>query len=157
MEAKKLTNSSYLIQDAHGTRLGLALIRNETILFTHDLEFYSQLDDIASRFNEKLYTTELPSDTTQEKEIDGYPIKHDTIYNEDVQTFKDKSIITYKQRDKSKVVYAAGWWVITTDSITRATLSPKLQTLSDTSIGPYRTRFECQTEVTKVNKEKMNE
>lgn len=145
------------MQDSHGNRLGLAMIRNDVVLFTYDLEFYNQLDKIAEKFGEKLYITELPPETTQEKEIEGYPIKHDVFLDVTNSKFKDQDIIVYKARSKSNVVYAAGWWVITTDSITRATLSPKLSTLQETSIGPYKTRFECQTEVTKVNKEKMNE
>lgn len=157
MEAKKLTDNSYLMQDSHGNRLGLVFIRDDTMLFTHDLEFYPSLDTIAKKFNEKLYITELPADTAQEKEINGYPIKHDMFYSEQHTEHNDKKIVTYKSREKSKVDYVAGWWVITTDSITRATLSPKLSTLSETSIGPYKTRFECQAEVTKINKEKMNE
>lgn len=154
MEAKKLTETCYMITDAYNNKLGLAMIREMGTLFTYDLEFYSSLEHIAEKYNEKLVYTELASSDEVVKEIDGYPIKHDSFCEEEWMDV-DK-YYAYKTREGSSVVFCAGWWVIATDSIYRASLSPKLSTISDTSIGPFKSRFDCQAEVTRLNR-KRNE
>lgn len=152
MEAKKLTENSYLMTDSYGNKLGLALIRGETILFTHNMEFYPTLETLAKHFKEKLVYTELASNEDAIKDIEGYPIRHDISLNVEKSTFGDEEIITYRTREGSNVVYVAGWWAIGTNSTFRTNISPKLTTLSDQSFGPFKSRFDCQNEVTRRNK-----
>ena len=150
MEAKKLTETCYMVTDSYGNELGLAMIRDMGVLFTHDLDFYGSIEALAEKYNEKLFYTELPSSEDVVKEIGGYPIKHDVYCEEEWQD----THYVYKTREGSNVLFCAGWWVISTDSIHRAALSPKLSTVSDTSVGPFKSRFDCQAEVTRLNKEK---
>lgn len=152
MEAKKLTENSYMMTDSYGNKLGLALIRGDTILFTHNMEFYPTLETLAKHFKEKLVYTELASNEESVKDIEGFPTRHDQFFETTNATFKEDQIITYKTREGSNVVYVAGWWAIGTNSTFRTTISPKLSTLTDQSFGPYKSRFDCQNEVTRRNK-----
>jgi hypothetical protein len=152
MEAKKLTQNSYLISDSYGNKLGLALKMSKTILFTYDLNNYTDMDSMAKSLGEKLVYTELPSSEESAKDLMGFPIKHDSTYNET----HNENLIIYTTRPDSDVYYMAGWWVIGTDSVYRATLSPKLKTVNEESIGPFVNKFDCQAEVTRLNKNKLN-
>lgn len=154
MEAKKLTNNSYLIADSYGNKLGLAMIVGEKFLFTHDLNLYQSVEDIAVMLNENVVYTELPSNEESKKEIFGYPIKHDQYFNES----QTDNFVIYTTRQDSDVYYIAGWWVIGTESVFRATLSPKLKTVNEQSVvGPFKNKFDCQAEVTRLNKKKLND
>jgi hypothetical protein len=153
MEAKKLTNNSHLISDSYGNKLGLTFNMGKTILFTYDLNRYETMDDIAKHLNEKLVYTELPSNEESAKELFGYPIKHDQYFNES----QTDNLVIYTTRQESDVYYIAGWWVIGTESIHRATLSPKLKTVTEESVGPFTNKFDCQAEVTRLNKKKLSE
>lgn len=154
MEAKKLTENCFIMTDTYNNRLGLAFVRQDTVLFTYDLEFYNDLGAIADKFNEKLIMTELPSDEESQKELSGFPIKHDVAVDEETIMIDDEPVIIYKTRLDSKVIFCAGWWTVTTGDITRAVLSPKITTLTSESTGPYKTRFDCQAEVAHINKAK---
>lgn len=153
MEAKKLTNNSHLVSDSYGNKLGLTFQIGKTILFTYDLNKYETMDDIAKHLNEKLVYTELPSNEESSKEIFGYPIKHDQYFNET----QSDNLVIYTTRPESEVYYIAGWWVIGTESIYRATLSPKLKTITSECVGPFTNKFDCQAEVTRLNKKKLSE
>lgn len=156
MEAKKLTDNCYLVSDSYGNRLGLAMLRGDKVLFTYDVELYDSIEDIANKFNEKLLYTELSSLDTAVKEIDGYPIKHHTIFDLKSETINDTETQTYKVREESVVRFCIGWWIISSDSVYRATLSPKTGTVNERCIGPFKNRFDCQAEVTRMNKERKN-
>ena len=151
MEAKKLTDNSYLVSDSYGNRLGLVFKYGSSSFFTYDEKQYDSIEEIAKSLNEKVVYTELPSNEESSKELFGYPIKHDSYYNEE----QLENLITYTTRPESDVIYIAGWWVIGTDSIYRATLSPKLKTVNEESVGPFTNKFDCQAEVTLLNKKKL--
>jgi len=151
MEAKKLTTNSHLITDSYGNKLGLTFSMNGSVLFTYDLNKYPSIEDIAKSMDEKLVYTELHTTDKSVKELFGYPIKHDQYFNES----QSDNLVIYTTRQESDVYYIAGWWVVGTDSIYRATLSPKLKTVTEDSIGPFKDKFDCQAEVTRLNKKKM--
>jgi hypothetical protein len=152
LEAKKLTESCYLISDSYGNKLGLGMIRTGGVLFTYDLEFYENIESIANKFNENLMYTEVHSNESSEKYIEDYPIKHDVFVDSQMETVLEFETYTYKIREESNVKFCAGWWVIHTDAVNRAALSPKLTTLTEQCHGPFKSRFDCQAEVTRLNK-----
>lgn len=150
MEAKKLTENCYLISDQYNNRLGLTFKVGDKVLFTYDLEVYDSIEEIARKQNEKVIYTEIASEEKSNKDIEGYPIRHDEFYEVSEQDFNGDTIITYKSREGSTVEFCAGWWVISTDSQLRVTLSPKLSTLSNNCYGPFKNKFDCQAELNRI-------
>jgi hypothetical protein len=157
MEVKKLTDVCYLISDTYGNKLGLGMVRDDVILFTHDLTFYKSFEEIADKFDEKLIYTELTTTDSAKKEIHEYPIKHDVCFEEEHETHDDFTTYTYKTREGSNVKFCAGWWVIHTDATYRMVISPKLTTLNPNCHGPFKNKFDCQAEVARLNKIKREE
>lgn len=156
MEAKKLTEKSYLIIDSYGNRLGLVFKENDAWRFTHDNQLYPMIETIAKKLKEKCVFTELPVEQAVISNINGYPIKHDAYYNVTDTVVNTKPTITYTTRESSSVQFCAGWWVIKTDSVLRISLSPKHSTINEASVGPFKDKFECQAELNRMNYELLS-
>lgn len=149
MEAKKLTDNCHMITDLYNNKLGLTFAVEDKVLFTHDLEVYSSIEEIAQKFNETVLYTELTSTEISKLDIDGYPIRHEVCF--DVKHEDDR--ISYKSRENSNIEFYAGWWIVSTESQIRLVLSPKSSTITDTSMGPYKNKFDCQTEMNRLKHE----
>lgn len=157
MEAKKLTEQSYLIIDSYGNRLGLAFKEDDSWRFTHDNQLYPMIETIAKKLKEKCVFTELPIEQSVSSEVNEYPIKHDAYFNVTETEVNSKMVFTYTTREASTVFFCAGWWVIKTDSVLRVSLSPKLSTINETSVGPFKDKFECQAELNRLNYELLSQ
>lgn len=154
MEIKKLTDNCHLVIDGHGNKLGLALSRDAGIFFTYDCDVYEDFNKLAAAFRERAFFTHIaPVDETV-SEIDGYPIKHSSFVNNEIETLFNNEVVTYKMREESSVKFCAGWWILHSDSLSRLALSPKTTTINELSVGPFKNKFDCQAELSRINKEK---
>lgn len=152
MEAKKLTENSYMLMDKNGTKIGLTFKRGDYIISTHDLsQTFKSIEDIAFMLKENVIYTEIPSNEKEEMRIEGYPIKHKSYYD-----YKNEKYITYRLTGNSKIEFVAGWWILHHNTGYYMSLSPKLSTLNEDSVGPFKDGFECKTELARLNKLKKS-
>lgn len=140
MIAKQLTSNTWLLTLDIGQHFSIVLKRNDQFLSFHDLtKLYDSLEQIAKERHERLIVKEIKKEIAFVNDINGYPVKHTAaLFN-----IKQGKIPSYKIRESSNVEYAAGWWVIPFDGGIRTSLSPKLSTLTETSIGPFKTKFDA--------------
>lgn len=136
MKARKISDNVWLLsrgKELYGfaTRLEhqFRIQNKEEILFVDSLEEYASL-----------YGEKLEEETTlveKVKDIDGYPIRHDEVFNVEGRT--------YTKSEKSNTRYAAGYYVIETDGKHHGGFCPKVETIQDAVIeGPFKTKFEMQ-------------
>lgn len=148
MEAKRLTENCHMLIDSHKNRLALVWNIGGSFVKSGSDNIYSSIEEISKEYGENITYTELTDFVEVVTEIDGFPVKHDATFN---VTTKNENII-YTSRQGSDVYFCAGWWIIATDSVLRVTLSPKVSTISDTSVGPFKDKFDCQAELNRLNK-----
>lgn len=157
MEIKKLIDTCYLVIDGHGNKLGLGLVRNDKIVFTHDLEVYNSFEDIGAKYEERIIYTEIATNEDSTKIIQEFPIKHEMFVDEKFETINNFETYTYKVREESNIRFCAGWWIVSTDSVNRLVISPKTSTLNNFCVGPFKNKFDCQAELTRLNRIKREE
>lgn len=163
MEAKKLTNNSYMIIDKFNNRLGLAFINDSNVYYSYNDQEYNSIEDIAKSIDETVTYTEIATFEKDKSIIEDYPVRHDIVYDPShtqVQLSLNNNVWawTYKTREESTIYFCAGWWVILIESsgVYRVSLSPKIKTITDnTSIGPFKDKFTAQAELNRVNNERV--
>lgn len=154
MKALHTTDNSWIIKDENQCYGILSLCNEEYQYFLksemktfetwHDIEIYFNTLEIEERKNDVI-----------EKNINGYPIKHQEIYNIE----KDDNP-SYTTKEHTYVRYYAGYWIVEKgDGFYTMYLSPKTTTVRDKNgKGPYKERIECMSEInimnSMVNKEK---
>lgn len=150
MEAKKLTENSYLLYDKNGTKIGLAFRRGDNIISTHDTsQVFKSLEDIAFLLKENIVYSEIPNYEKEETKINGFPIKHGTFFSYE----EDNTGILYKVRETSNIQFYAGWWVIKTNNSSYMKLSPKSNTVHENEvIGPFKEAFECKEQLRQIKR-----
>lgn len=151
MKARKLTENSFILTSDLGNNVALVFKRDESFISSHDTtQIFLSLEQIAQCFNEKLIFEEV-EEKAIEKILFDYPIKHDFFIEENEKPFP-----SYKIKNDSKVVYAAGWWVIPHESGYRLALSPKVLTINNKCYGPYKTKFLANAQMNYVLKNTEN-
>lgn len=162
MEAKKLTNNSYMIFDKFNNRLGLAFINDSSVYYSYNNQEYKSIEDIAKSIDETVTYTEIATFEKDKSVIEDYPVKHDIVYDPSHVSIslnnQDIMVWTYKTREESTIYFCAGWWVILIENsgVYRVSLSPKQKTITEnTSIGPFKDKFTAQAELNRVNNERV--
>lgn len=157
MIAKRLTENSYLLTNSLNDICSLVLQRGKVYLNTSNLQVYDSLEDIAETYGEnKITITEIQEPETFDKEIYEYPIKHGEYYEISETELNGNRAYQYKTREGSEVIFVAGWWIVPKGSYNRMVMSPKLTTINEESVGPYKTKFECTAHFTQMNRQ-LNE
>lgn len=159
MEAKKLTNNSYMIIDKFNNRLGLAFINDSNVYYSYNDQEYNSIEDIAKSIDETVTYTEIATFEKDKSIIEDYPVRHDIVYDETHTQMKINNttidVWVYKTREESTIYFCAGWWVIPSSGIYRVSLSPKQKTITDKCIGPFKDKFTAQAELNRVNNERV--
>jgi hypothetical protein len=155
MEAKKLTNNSYIIIDKYKNKLGLVFEKDSKFFYTYNNEWYDSIDDIGKSIGEQVAYTEIASFEDVKKGIEDYPIKHDDCIDPKQVLINTKEVWVYRARENSSLIFCAGWWVIPSDSVYRVSLSPKQKTISEDCLGPFKDKFTAQVELNRVNHERI--
>jgi len=155
MEAKKLTNNSYLITDKFRNRLGLVFEYNDKFFYTYNEEEYNSIEDIAKSIGENLVYTEIASFEDVKSGVDEFPIKHGESFDMSKTTLHNNEVWIYRARESSTIWFCAGWWVIPSDSVYRVSLSPKQKTITDDCVGPFKDKFSAQAELNRINNDRV--
>lgn len=158
MEAKKLTNNSYMIIDKFKNRLGLVFEKpSGKFFYTYNNQDYSNIEDIAKSIGEELVYTEIAIFEQNKSKIEDYPAKHEIIFDEHIEMVNNKDVMVYKTREESKIYFCVGWWVIPSpkQDTYRVSLSPKVKTITTDCLGPFKDKFTAQAELNRVNNERI--
>lgn len=152
MFSKKLTDNTYILTSQLGHHISLVWKRDEIFISSHKPDrTYNSLKEIATEFAE--YLTEKSTDKEEIiNHIFNYPIKHDTQFEITNTTYP-----TYKSKEGSNVVFAAGYWVIHYNGAYRVGLSPKVSTLDELCQGPFLDKFSANVSLNVINKRKATE
>jgi len=82
-------------------------------------------------------------------EISGFPIKHKSYANVSLEPFP-----SYTKTEKTKELYAAGYWALKFQQGWTHAFCPRLATLAEYDhIGPYTTKLEMLHQISQKNKE----
>ena len=152
MFSKKLTDNTFLLTSQLGHHVALVWKRDNNFISSHRSDkVYESLNEIASEFAE--YLTEKSTDKEEvTNKLFNYPVKHDTQFD-----ISENPFPTYSSKEGSKVVFAAGYWVIHYNGAYRVGLSPKLSTLDDLCQGPFLDKFSANISLNQLNKRKASE
>ena len=147
----------WIVEDA-GIKLGL--IRKtessdfEVIIREDGFETLS-LDALTSRFGSKILESKQVKKIESVEygkdidEVEGYPSKH-RAYN---KSKDDKGIPVYTKTEKSKVIYAAGYYGLHFTGVWRNAYRVKRETLDTYEyIGPFKTKTQLEAEIARINK-----
>lgn len=152
MFAKPLTQNTWLLTSELGHHVSIVWQRENVFVSTHNNEkIYDSLNQIAAEFAETL----IEKNNEKEESINevlGYPIKHDVAFD-----ITEGKYPTYKTKEGSAVVFAAGWWVLHYNGAYRVGLSPKVSTLDDLCVGPHKDKFSANIALNTTNKRKISD
>ena len=152
MFSKKLTNSCWLLTSQLGHHVSLVWQRDDLFISSHKPDrTYSSLTEIASEFAEYLTEKNIDKEEVTNK-ILNYPIKHNTSFE-----ISEAPYITYKSKEGSNTIFAAGYWVIHYNGAYRVGLSPKVITLDELCQGPFMDKFSANVSLNVINKRKATE
>lgn len=153
MQARPLTDISYMLATDSGERFGIMLNKNEKIelITPESINYFSSLSELEELLGSPVHFVKPVVKNDQPRvEIDGYPIKHEEFYSvEEID-----GINTYRGSPNSKVRWVPGWWGI---RFTRGFIGffcPKLATLAGNEfIGPFKNKFDTEHAVKLKNRE----
>lgn len=144
MQARPLTDSSFILTTDAGDRFGL-LIKSETgeidLITQETKNQFPNIKVLEELFGETIHFVK-PQEHKEAENIDvaGYPVKQEEVFEiEEVDGFT-----TYRTSPNSRVRWVPGWWAIRFTKDYICFLCPKLTTLTKNEyIGPFKTRFDA--------------
>ena len=153
MNAKEiLKNKFWIVEDNRGVKFGtISSTEEQYILSTPSgTQMYHTEKELTSALDKKISWTELDITETVAKEIHGYPT-NSTPYNPMFDVKRKLPLFT--KSDKSKSLYAAGYYIIKFDKGWVKSFCPKLITVERyTTKGPFKTEIEMRQELSLVNR-----
>jgi hypothetical protein len=152
MLSKKLTNNTWLLTSDLGHHVSLVWKREDSFISSHNpKKLYKNLEEISTEFAEQLTEKVVDKDEATSMVLD-YPTKHDVAYE-----ISGSPYPTYKTKENSNVIFAAGYWILHFNGTYRLAISPKISTLDELCQGPYRDKFTANVNLTTINKRKATE
>ena len=151
MQARAVTESSYIMITDIGERFGILLKDDKVSLITKEAKHeFDTIADLEEVLGEKIsFVKKEQHKEASNIDIDGYPVKHDEVF--DVEKGK---LISYKSTPNSRVRWIAGWWGIKFTRGYICFLCPKNATLTENEyVGPFKTQFDAEHAVKLKNKE----
>lgn len=151
MKIKPISKSSWILLNVYNEQIGI-LSFNGTYNLIHNKEkhLFENKEDLneflgCDVFENILETKEVKFEP---KIIKGYPIDLDSAIE-----VEDQSLPLYTKNDKSKIVYAAGYYCIEYTSIWSQAYCPKLETLNKYRYhGPFKDKIEMRLKLNNLNK-----
>ena len=143
-QLKDVTDNSWILSK-DGTMSALVIATPDGLKVVGNIskKLFDSVDDLNEFLGGSLTLESRESDDADADEIgdvNGYPIKHRVAFD-----IVEGEIITYTKVAKSKARYAAGYFAIEFDNGWTPSYCPRIQTvLSNTYIGPFRTKLEMQ-------------
>lgn len=150
--AKELTPSAWILESNTGDKLGIISYNRETekyriISEDTNLEF-NTMEEFEIMINERITFAVREQASAVFKDIDGYPIAHETPVD---VTYLDNGRIAYLSSKRKTKRFYAGYWTIPNSApgtwYTKISLSEDLhdKIVSDgyTPIGPFKDKVEA--------------
>jgi len=146
MQAKPLTESSFILMTDAGDRFGLLLKKDLGVeLITSDTQNeFPNLESLEDLLGGSIHFIK-PIENKGQSDIDinGYPCRHVEIFD-----IEKGELITYKASPNSSVRWIAGWWGIRFTRGFITFLCPKPGSLEGNDfVGPFKTKMEAEASV----------
>jgi len=143
MQAKQLTESSWLLIIDSGERFGILVFKDPAYqLITNDAKYdFESLKELEKLIEQKVKFIKKKEQSEKiERFINELPIRHSEFFN--LEEHSDGTI-SYTSTQSSKVKWTAGFWGLKFTRGYISFLSPKLDNLREVpNIGPFKTRIE---------------
>jgi|TARA_B110000196_G_scaffold244658_1_gene213320 hypothetical protein len=152
MKAKEILKNKFWIVENNGLKFGTISLTDEQYILSTSAgtRMYHTEKELTSALDKKISWTELDITETVAKEIHGYPT-NSTPYNPMFDVKRKLPLFT--KSDKSKSLYAAGYYIIKFDKGWVKSFCPKLITVERyTTKGPFKTEIEMRQELSLVNR-----
>ena len=152
MNAKEILKNKFWIVENNGLKFGTISLNDEQYILStpSGTQMYHTEKELTSALDKKISWTELDITETVAKEIHGYPT-NSTPYNPMFDVKRKLPLFT--KSDKSKSLYAAGYYIIKFDKGWVKSFCPKLITVERyTTKGPFKTEIEMRQELSLVNR-----
>lgn len=156
IQVKELTPTTWMLNDTKTEKtVGMVKLKDEKYHLLGQKEPFDSMEAIAAFFGTQL---KEPDDETNDSEviteINGYPIKHKTAVEIETKYIGDIAIETYKVKEGSKKIYAAGYFGLKFKSNLGCGIGVLFQTLVETGfIGPFKSEIDLQFAAKQYNNE----
>jgi hypothetical protein len=151
MNAKEIVKNRFWIVENKGEKFAtISLNDDQYILSTAEgTNFYHNHKQLSNALNSKISWSALEITEKTEKEVHGFPtscIPYNPVY--DVK----RKLPLFTKSEKSKSLYAAGYYIIKFEKGWVKSFCPKLITIERyESKGPFKTELVMRTELSKAN------
>lgn len=152
MNAKEILKNKFWIVEKNGLKFGTISLNDEQYILSTPLgtQMYHTEKELTKALDKKLSWTDLDITETVAKEIHGFPT-NSTPFNPMFDVKRKLPLFT--KSDKSKSLYAAGYYIIKFDKGWVKSFCPKLITVERyTTKGPFKTEIEMRQELSRVNR-----
>jgi hypothetical protein len=151
MKIKPISKSSWILLNENNTQVGLLTFNTEyNLLYNKEKHSFQTEDEVNKFFDCNLFENIVANkDTTFEPTtVKGFPTDLNNVVVVD-----DATLPLYTKNDKSKVVYAAGYYCIKYTELWTQAFCPKAETLSKyTYNGPFKNKMEMRLKLNQLNK-----
>ena len=143
MQATPFTNKTFILSTDFGERLGIIIKDpkhdNLSLVTKESQDNFSSVKELEELFDDEIHFVEIENEVKEDIFIDGYPVKHKTVYNVE----KGGEYITYTSTPNSKIRWVAGWWGIQFTGNYVGFFCPKLATVTEnTKVGAFKNKAE---------------
>lgn len=150
IKATPITENSFILENDLDEKVGLLIKTDKIKLISvgSGFETFDNIDKLEEKLKDKIKFKKLKkqSEKVETHYINEYPIKHGKdIFNIE----QEDKIIKYTVSENSDVKYLAGYWIINNS----VNLNPKLSTLTEDSVGPYKSEFDAKADLKILTKE----
>tara|TARA_Y100000389_G_scaffold164233_1_gene167810 strand:+ start:1162 stop:1620 length:459 start_codon:yes stop_codon:yes gene_type:complete len=152
MNAKEILKNKFWIVEKNGLKFGTISLNDEQYILStpSGTQMYHTEKELTKALDKKLSWTDLDITETVAKEIHGFPT-NSTPFNPMFDVKRKLPLFT--KSDKSKSLYAAGYYIIKFDKGWVKSFCPKLITVERyTTKGPFKTEIEMRQELSRVNR-----
>ena len=151
MNAKEILKNKFWIVENNGLKFGTISLNDEQYILStpSGTQMYHTEKELTSALDKKISWTELDITETVAKEIHGYPT-NSTPYNPMFDVKRKLPLFT--KSDKSKSLYAAGYYIIKFDKGWVKSFCPKLITVERYETkGPFKSDLEMRLALSNAN------
>jgi hypothetical protein len=151
LKAKCILKDKFWIVEKDQERIGTLSWDEDRFVFsnTKETSFFNTKNDVKKKFGIEIHWDEPTTVVDTEKEIHGYPtsvVPYNSMY--DVQ----RKLPLFTKSEKSKSLYAAGYYIIRFEKGWVKSFCPKLITVERYEFkGPFKTSIEMKQELSLAN------
>tara|TARA_B100001287_G_C22682422_1_gene531266 strand:- start:1509 stop:1979 length:471 start_codon:yes stop_codon:yes gene_type:complete len=152
VKAKPILENKFWIVEEEGIRIGTLSKEEEGFVVASKgtVSRYKSENALKRKLGKNLFVATLPANTTNEKEVHGYPTRSEPFNS--MYDIKEKLPIFTKSK-KSKSLYCAGYYLVKFNINWLKSYCPKLITLQRNKyLGPYKTEIEMKAALSNANR-----